>query len=140
MTSSGMETTKRLGLAVLVTALSACTAQYHARDVRGAGERKMTLGVVQKEIRKGLSQADVAEALGSPNIVTRDSAGLETWVYDKTATEAQYSNSVAYGTVLVVGVAKAAGAASVSQRTLTVVIKFSADGKVDTFSYHASRF
>jgi hypothetical protein len=34
----------------------------------------MTLGVVQKEIHKGLSQADVAEALGSPNIVTRDSA------------------------------------------------------------------
>ena len=100
----------------------------------------MTLGVVQKEIRRGLSQADVAEALGSPNIVTRDSAGLETWVYDKTATEASYSNSTTYGTILIVGFAQNAGASSTSQRTLTVVIKFSTDGKVDTFSYHASRF
>jgi outer membrane protein assembly factor BamE (lipoprotein component of BamABCDE complex) len=125
---------------MLAIPLYACTAQYHARDVQAASERNLTLGVVQKEIHRGLSQADVAEALGSPNIVTRDSAGLETWVYDKTATEASYSNSTTYGTVLVVGFAQNAGASSTSQRTLTVVIKFGTDGKVDTFSYHASRF
>jgi hypothetical protein len=78
-------------VSLLAAAIPACTAQYHARDVQGASERTMTLGVVQKEIHRGLSQADVAEALGSPNIVTRDSAELETWVYDKTATEASYS-------------------------------------------------
>jgi outer membrane protein assembly factor BamE (lipoprotein component of BamABCDE complex) len=108
--------------------------------LHSANEREMTLGVVQKEIRRGLSQADVAEALGSPNIVTRDSTGLETWVYDRSATEASYSNSVAYGTILVIGVAQSAGTSSTSQRTLTVVIKFGNDGKVDSFSYHASRF
>lgn len=131
----------RTELAVTLAAmLLGCTAQYHARDIQAAGERNMTLGVVQKEIRKGPSQADVAEALGSPNIVTRDSAGLETWVYDKSATEASYSNSTTYGTILVVGFARNAGASSVSQRTLTVIIKFGTDGKVDTFSYHASHF
>ena len=56
----------------------------------------MTLGIVQKEIRVGLSQADVAAALGSPNIVTKDSADKETWVYDKIASEASYSASSAY--------------------------------------------
>jgi hypothetical protein len=91
----GVSVTRAAGSLILAAVLCACTAQYHARDVQGAGERTMTLGVVQKEIHKGLSQADVAEALGSPNIVTRDSAGLETWVYDKTATEASYSNSAA---------------------------------------------
>ena len=117
-----------------------CSAAYHAHELHSEREREMTLGTVQKEIRRGLSQADVAEALGSPNIVTRDSAGHETWVYDKTATEASYSNSSAYGTVLVVGVARNAGASATTQRTLTVVIKFGDDGKVDTFSYHASQF
>ncbi len=42
----------------------------------------MTVGIVQKEIRIGMSQADVAAALGSPNIVTRDSEGKETWIYE----------------------------------------------------------
>ncbi len=100
----------------------------------------MTLGVVQKEIRKGLSQAEVVEALGSPNIVTRDAEGHETWVYDKAATEAQYVQHGVYGTILLVGAARATGTTSQTQRTLTVTIKFGADQKVDTFSYHASRF
>lgn len=127
----------REALALLcATVLAACASPA----VHSVHEREMTLGVVQKEIRRGLSQADVAEALGSPNIVTRDSAGLETWVYDKTATEASYSSSGAYGTVLLVGVARGAGASATSQKTLTVVIKFGGDGKVDAFSYHATRF
>ena len=37
--------------------------------------KKLTLGVVQKEIKPGMSQADVAEVLGSPNIVTSESTG-----------------------------------------------------------------
>ena len=117
-----------------------CSAAYHAHELHSEREREMTLGIVQKEIYRGLSQADVAEALGSPNIVTRDSAGHETWVYDKTATEASYSNSSVYGSVLIVGVARNAGASATTQRTLTVVIKFGDDGKVESFSYHASRF
>jgi outer membrane protein assembly factor BamE (lipoprotein component of BamABCDE complex) len=117
-----------------------CTASYHSRELHSERDRQMTLGIVQKEIRRGLSQADVAEALGSPNIVTRDSAGHETWVYDKMATEASYSNSSVYGSVLVVGVARNAGASATTQRTLTVLIKFDDGGKVDSFSYHASQF
>jgi hypothetical protein len=40
-----------------------------------------------------MSGTEVAVALGSPNIVTRDSGGKETWIYDKIATEASYSKS-----------------------------------------------
>ena len=50
-----------------------------------------TLGLVQRALRPGLSQADVAERLGSPNIVTRDSEGREAWVYDKVSTEREAS-------------------------------------------------
>jgi len=100
----------------------------------------MTLGVVQKEIRVGLSQAEVVERLGSPNIVTRDAAGKETWVYDKVATEASYSTSQSYGTILILGAGQAAGATRSTQRTLTVVIKFDDQQRVESFSYHASKF
>jgi len=115
-------------------------------------EQAFTLGLVQKEIRVGMSQTDVAEALGSPNIVTRDSEGKEAWVYDKIATEARYSKSsigagggggVNPASVLVLGLvggSKESGQSTTSQRTLTVIIKFDTAGAVDSFSFHASRF
>ena len=108
--------------------------------LHSTAEREMTLGVVQKEIRRGLSQADVAAALGSPNIVTKDGEGHETWVYDKVASEASYSTSSAYGNILIVGVSREAGAAATTQKTLTVIIKFDDASRVDSFSYHTSRF
>ncbi|GIW44748.1 MAG: hypothetical protein KatS3mg077_2030 [Candidatus Binatia bacterium] len=117
-----------------------CGVGWHQQRLSSARDREMTLGIVQKEIRAGLTQAEVVERLGAPNIVTRDAAGKETWVYDKVATEASYSNSSAYGTILILGGGRAAGAASSTQRTLTVVIKFDEAQRVESFSYHASRF
>jgi outer membrane protein assembly factor BamE (lipoprotein component of BamABCDE complex) len=140
-----------------VTLLSGCmTAAEHQRALSSTNEREMTVGIVQKEIRVGMSQADVATALGSPNIVSRDSSGTETWIYDKIATEASYSRDsggaggiagaggMAGSTLLLGGLAgsysRDAGAASTTQKTLTVIIKFSKESKVETFSYHASKF
>lgn len=125
---------------VLSTILSGCTAAEHQRSLGSTQEREMTVGIVQKQIRVGLSQADVAEALGSPNIVTNDGSGKETWIYDKIASEASYSSSTVYGTILLIGASQAAGAASTSQRTLTVVIKFDVQHLVESFAYHASKF
>jgi outer membrane protein assembly factor BamE (lipoprotein component of BamABCDE complex) len=124
----------------VVVAGCTTTAAQHQQQLGSAAAREMTVGIVQKEIRAGLMQDQVVSALGSPNIVTRDAAGRETWVYDKVATEASYSQSSAYGTVLLLGSGNAAGAASQSQRTLTVVIKFGANQQVETFSYHSTRF
>ncbi len=130
-------------VALVVAVLGAgctATAAQQQQQLGSAAAREMTLGIVQKQIRAGLMQDEVVTALGSPNIVTRDAAGRETWVYDKVATEATFSRSDAYGTILLLGTSSAAGAASQSQRTLTVVIKFGANQQVETFSYHASRF
>jgi outer membrane protein assembly factor BamE (lipoprotein component of BamABCDE complex) len=124
-----------------VFALGACSnVQDHRANLSSTNEREMTVGTVQKEIRKGMSGAEVVEALGSPNMVTRDEKELETWVYDKIATEASYSQSSGGLFLLLGGVASSSGAASVTQKTLTVVIKFNKDGKVDSYSYHASKF
>ena len=144
-------------LVLLLTNVGCMTAAGHASQLHSERERRMTVGVVQKEIRAGMSQADVAAALGSPNIVTKDADGKETWIYDKIATEASYSTDsggiggtaagggVPGGRTLVLGgvgtgYRKSAGAAATTQRTLTVIIKFNERALVDSFTYHASRF
>lgn len=126
-------------LCVLVP-LGCMSAAQHQKTLSSTTEREATLGIVQKEIRIGMNQADVASALGSPNIVTKDSEGKETWIYDKVATEATYSRG-STGILFLIGIVdRDAGAVSSTQRTLTVVIKFNKNGQVDSTSYHSSKF
>ena len=80
-----------IGVALIVLILGGCAD--HQKSLHSTKEREMTVGIVQKEIHTGMSQADVAQALGSPNIVTKDSEEKQTWIYDKIATEASYSTS-----------------------------------------------
>jgi outer membrane protein assembly factor BamE (lipoprotein component of BamABCDE complex) len=137
-----MMTSKTSYLAMLSLALlgGCMTAAEHQKNLGSEREREMTLGIVQKDLRKGMSQTDVATALGSPNIVTRDSDGREAWVYDKIASEASYSNSGNYMTLLLLGAGSTAGASSTTQKTLTVVIKYDDKNQVDSFAYHSTRF
>jgi len=107
-----------------------CSAQ------KGDEADRVTVGTVQREIRLGMSGAEVIEALGSPNVVTTDEQRREVWVYDKIATD--ISASGGYWTLLLVG--QSGGSASKSQRTLTIVVKFDGDKKVRDFAYHTSRF
>lgn len=96
----------------------------------------MTLGIVQKDIREGMSQDEVLVALGSPNIVTKDHEGHETWVYDKIASKASHHGS--YCSLILFG--GSSGSATKEQQTLTVVIKFNEAGCVHSLAYHASKF
>ena len=114
----------------LVVVGGCARADKHAEKVHSSKEREMTVGIVQKEIHQGMSAAEVAEALGSPNIVTSDKVGDETWIYDKIATEASFSQSRGFGTVLLLGYVKEGGARATTQKTLTVVIKFSKEKEV----------
>ncbi len=146
-----------LPLIATVALLAGCmSTRQHYQQTHGIQERQMTVGTVQKEIRKGMSGADVAEVLGSPNIVTTDGGGREVWIYDKISTDVTYSkDSGGVGIVLLVGglagntaagglghggYSRSAGAESKTQRTLTVVIKFDEQKMVRDFAYHASRF
>jgi outer membrane protein assembly factor BamE (lipoprotein component of BamABCDE complex) len=133
---------------ILAAVLGGCSATHHVEDVRADSADRVTVGTVQKEIKLGMSGAEVATVLGSPNIVTTDSERRETWVYDKISTEVAYSKSGGSIVGLVFsssggglgGGYSNAGATSTAQRTLTVVIKFDSDGLVRDFSYHASQF
>lgn len=146
-------------IVIVALALSGCqSAAEHVADVRSAeaqGDR-LTVGKVQKEIRAGMSGAEVIQVLGSPNIVSTDENRREVWVYDKISTERIYSTSSGGVNMLVLGGAltggglvagapgagygSSAGAVSTAQQTLTVIIKFDDIGKVRDFAYHSSRF
>ena len=100
----------------------------------------MTLGVVQISLHKGMSQSAVAEALGAPNIITRDSNGIETWIYDKVASYASYKHSSIYGTILILSGSSGSASTTTGQRTLTVIVKFDKNQKIESISYNSSEF
>ena len=129
-----------LGVAALCAGCQ--SASYHSAQVQKDSEKsdRLTVGKVQREIKVGMSSADVVGILGSPNIVTTDDKRRESWVYDKIATNASYSKSEGGIFLLLGGVSGASGASSTSQKTLTVIIKFDEAQKVRDFSYHSSSF
>lgn len=145
-----MTITKKISLLALAgIALAGCSAQRHSADVRAAEEtNRLTVGTVQREIRKGMTSAEVAEALGSPNIVTSDDQRLDTWIYDKISSDITYARSSGTIVGLLFGSSGGggglgtygAGSTSTSQRTLTVIIKFDGTSRVRDFSYHSSQF
>jgi hypothetical protein len=117
----------------------------------------LSYGMVMSQVRKGQTrQIDLVELFGSPNISSYDSAGIETWVYERTVTQTDIqTNSKAvqgaanlgtffnYGQV--VGGASGARASSsstatTSVRSITVIVKFAADRTVSDYSVRASYF
>ncbi len=124
-----------LGAAMVALTACAATLQTVSPAPQG-GEKRLTLGTVQQEIQKGMSNAAVADALGSPDIVTTDEQGREVWIYDRIATERV--QEVGFAGLILIGYGREAGA--VSQRSLTVIVKFDPDRRVREFAYHASRF
>ncbi len=111
-----------------------------ARNFNGASAQNFTLGSVQMKIHRGMSQGDVAEALGSPNIVTKDSEGNMAWVYDKIGTEVEYYERGGGFWLVIVGGGGSRGGTRTTQKTLTAVVKFDTQSRVDNVTYHSSKF
>lgn len=130
---------KIVPLIIVGIIIGGCTsAAEHRKDVQDTSADRISVGKVQRSINTGMSSAQVIEVLGSPNIVSTDDQRRENWVYDKVATDVTYSSSHNGLGSLIIG--RSAGAASRSQRTLTIVIKFDKNHKVRDYSYHQSKF
>lgn len=128
-------------LFMLLAALSiggCVSASQHAQQVQSNGN--ISVGVVQKQIKVGMSGADVLQALGSPNMVSTDDKRREVWVYDKVATDTVQSSSTGWVFAVLAGGQTSSGASSRSQRTLTIIIKFDEQNLVRDFAYHSSKF
>lgn len=133
---------KKITAFVLVTLLSIIVTSCNAGrfyDETYSETKRLELGNVQKEICEGMAQDQVAIALGSPNIVTADKDKKETWIYDKIVTEVRQSGTSGFILFCQTG-ADYVSKGNVSQKTLTVVIKFDENKLVQSISYHSSKF
>ena len=132
---------KMFCLLLIGLSLTGCmSASKHRAQVQDDKADQLTVGNVQREIHVGMSSADVAQVLGSPNIVSTDDQRREVWIYDKVASNVTYSASSGFATLILLGTARDSGSYSSQQRTLTVVVKFDEHGTVRDFAYHASKF
>ncbi len=147
---------KLLLFVVLLLSWGCMSVSEHRQAVRADEAEQLTVGKVQREIRVGMTSAEVVEVMGSPNIVSTDEKRREVWVYDKIATESVYSTSSGGVSVLVLagfvagnaaagggvvpGFSRSAGASSTTQRTLTIIIKFDEQNRVRDFAYRQSTF
>ena len=141
---------------IAILFVSCVSATQHRQEVSNTEADRISVGKVQREIRVGMSNAKVVEVLGSPNMVTTDEKRREVWVYDKIATDHAYYTSSGGISALILGggpvgsgaagggigsgLSKNSGAASTSQRTLTIIIKFDDQNKVRDFAYRQSSF
>lgn len=119
----------------LLGCLTSCASVYHCDQ-----SDKLTAGIVQREVYRGMPASDVAAILGSPNIVSLDENKDEVWIYDKISTQVEYSTKGSGVWLLVVGGASESGYARKSQRTLTIIVKFDQNKQVKDFTYHSSSF
>jgi outer membrane protein assembly factor BamE (lipoprotein component of BamABCDE complex) len=145
-----------LAVLIAVFCVSCMSATQHRQEVSNTEADRISVGKVQREVRVGMSSAEVVEVLGSPNMVTTDEKRREVWVYDKIATDHAYSTSSGGISALILGgnaggsgavgggigsgYSSGSGASSTSQRTLTVIIKFDEQNKVRDFAYRQSSF
>jgi outer membrane protein assembly factor BamE (lipoprotein component of BamABCDE complex) len=121
--------------------LAGCqTATQHRQDVESDSTDEITVGIVQKEIRVGMSGSDVVTALGSPNIVSTDLERREVWIYDKVSRISVSSSSKSGATLILIGGSMSTSYKSTSQKSLTIIIKFDKEGLVRDFSYRQSSF
>jgi outer membrane protein assembly factor BamE (lipoprotein component of BamABCDE complex) len=124
-----------LGLSLSVV-LAGCAREAPPQ----AKEDQLTVGKVQGEIKVGMAASQVAEILGSPNIVSTDEKRREVWIYDKVSTDRVNATSSVYGTLIILGGSSGQSSSSQRQRTLTIIIKYDEDKKVRDFAYNYTQF
>ena len=123
-----------LGLCVWVVA-AGCSSDW--AEIK---EDRLTVGKVQGEIKVGMAASQVAELLGSPNIVTTDEKRREVWMYDKVSTDRVDTSSSSFAGLIILGASSRNSSSSQRQRTLTIIIKYDEEKKVRDFAYNSTQF
>ena len=99
-------------------------------------EENLTVAKAQREIKIGMTSAEVVEVLGAPNMVTTDDKRRETWVYDRVSSNVSSSQAGVW--LLFVGGGSAQR--TQNQRMLTIIVKFDENSRVRDFAYRTSTF
>ena len=130
-------------------------------DAPAARPGRLSYGTVTSQVKKGqTTQVELLDLFGGPNISTTDADGLETWVYERSASDTDVAGSSdarnlnaffgAGGNIggATVGGGVAGGASNTrdrsrtsnSVRNLTVIVKFNPDKTVRDYSVRQSTF
>lgn len=131
---------KKLMLACIGTLVfcTGCASSSAPVDTRNS---TLTQGNVQLTIKPGeTSKTEILEVFGAPNITTRDGSGREVWSYQRSATEAQATQSSEYWTVILTGQSRSAAGFSQTSRMITLIIKFDSNDVVEDFRSRESNF
>jgi outer membrane protein assembly factor BamE (lipoprotein component of BamABCDE complex) len=99
-------------------------------------EERATIAAAQRDIKIGMSSAEVVSILGSPNMVTTDSQRRETWVYDRVSTNV--SQSASGWSLILAGGQRAQ--ASQNQRTMTIIVHFDENNMVRDMAWRQTSF
>ncbi len=117
----------------------------------------LSYGGVTSQVQKNkTTQFELLQLFGGPNISTTDGEGNEVWVYERAVTETErqsrsegwqaaanlglFFSSVQLGGGGTTGRSSSSGSTSTAYRSLTVIVKFSADKTVKEYSVRASQF
>ena len=117
----------------------------------------LSYGTVTSQVQKGkTTQVELLQVFGGPSISTTDRDGVETWVYERTSTQSdiQANTQSAQGSASLgaffkyvdinvsgsTGRSSSGSSASISVRSLTVIVKFAPDKTVADYSVRASTF
>lgn len=102
---------------------------------------ELTHGNVQMNLKVGeTTQTQVLEAFGAPNITSIDGSGQEVWTYQRAATVTQSESSSGFWTILLAGQSREASGFEQTQRTMTLIIKFSEKKVVSDFRSRSTEF
>jgi outer membrane protein assembly factor BamE (lipoprotein component of BamABCDE complex) len=126
-----------MGCLCLAVAVSGCQGGGGMAEIK---EDRLTVGKVQGEVKVGMPASQVAELLGSPNIVTTDEKRREVWIYDKVSTDRVDTARSSFAGIIILGAAARDSSSSQRQRTLTIIIKYDEEKKVRDFAYNATQF
>ena len=121
----------------VMVALAGCVGGGEKAEIK---EDRLTVGKVQGEIKVGMPASQVAELLGSPNIVTTDEKRREVWIYDKVSTDRVDTASSSFAGLIILGAASRNSSSAQRQRTLTIIIKYDEEKMVRDFAYNATQF
>lgn len=117
-------------LASAIVALAACASPPPPEP------KDLAVDARQREIKVGLDQASVREALGPANRVSTDSQHREVWTYENISSDRVDTESSVGGGIIVFG--GGSNVSSSQQRTLTLRIYYDEAKKVSDFAYNYS--
>jgi len=97
-------------------------------------------GMSQGSIHAGMSQVDVVKCIGIPKMVTKNSCGCETWVYEKTYKSTQEIYNKSWLFLIFFGRRKGCHSTITSEKAMTLTLDFDENNCLKSFCYKTTDF